>query len=129
VERRLAAAGRGRLAVGVRIGLGRDAPAASAAEKSHPLGDDLGYVTLLAVFIIVRARANAAFDVRLPPLGEILTAGLALFAPDDDVMPLGSFLPVALGVVPDLAGRDRKARHGAAVRGVAHLGVFAEIAD
>src|SRR6185369_9503811 len=107
----------------------RQARAAPAAEELNALGDNLGDVTFDAVFIIVGTRANTAFDVDLPALGEILPAGLGLFAPNHDVMPFGAFLALAVAVVPLLGSCQRKVGHGAAGAGKAHLGIFSYMTD
>jgi hypothetical protein len=44
-------------------------------------------------------------------------------------MPLGSFLPFSVSVVPLLRGGDRKIGHGAAGLCVSDFGVFAEITN
>src|SRR5262245_27350691 len=75
------------------------------AEELHPLPDDLGDVALVALFVVVLARADRALDEHLPALGEVLPAGLRLLPPDDDVVPLGALLALAVVVVPHLARR------------------------
>src|SRR5713226_5967171 len=109
--------------------LRRHARASAASQKPHSLGYDLGHIPLGPVLIVIRTAANAALDIDLPPLGQILSAGLALFSPDDNVVPLGPLLPVAFGIRPHLGCRDGETRDCPTVGRVAHLGIFAEIAN
>src|SRR5262249_48229438 len=123
------AAGGGWRLVGERWRLGRTAAAALAAQEAHVLRDDLGDVALVAVLVVVVARADRALDEDLPALTQVLAAVLALLSPDDDVVPLGTLLALALGVVPHLAGGEGKLAHRPAGAGEADLGIFSEVAD
>src|ERR1044071_921969 len=127
VDRRLITA-HAHLFSGTGVHLLRQPGAAPAAEKLNPLRDDLSDVAFVAALVVVGASADAALDINLPALGQILAAGLGLLAPDDDVVPLGSFLPFAVPVVPLLGSGDGKIRHRAARLRVANFGIFAEIA-
>jgi hypothetical protein len=67
----------------------------------HPLSDYLSAIALTAAVLgLVFAGLQAALDIALPPFPEILPAKLRLFAVDDYVVPVGSFLlgAVAVGV-------------------------------
>src|SRR5262245_23069693 len=107
----------------------RHTRAAASAEKPDILRDDLGNVAFVAGFIIVGSSANATLDKNLAPLGQILSATLALLAPDNDVVPLGALLAASSGVLPDFRSGDGKSRHRAAIVGKTNFGIFAEIAD
>src|ERR1700690_2356951 len=104
-----------------RISGATGAAATSATEEAHVARDDLGDVLLVAVLVVVAAVGDAALDIDLAALGEILTAGLSLLAPDDDVVPLGLLLLLALLIGPALGGGDGELRDRPAARGEAHL--------
>src|SRR5262245_29052010 len=83
------------------VGLGRDRrlvaahPAAfttAAAEHLDVARHDLGREALLSLLVLPLASADAALDVDLPALGEVLPADLRLLAPHHDAVPLGGFL-------------------------------------
>jgi len=111
------------------IHLRREAGSTTAAEKLDALRHDFGNVPFGPGFVIIAAGPNAAFDVNLPSLGQILAAALGLLAPHDDVVPLGSFLPLTLPVVPLFGCRNREIRHCATRLSKPHFRVFAEIAN
>jgi len=101
----------------------------TAATEEHDLiGDYFCGVTLVAIFVIVAASLDAAFDVDLLAFGEVL--GNAFVLEENDVGPIGFVLPLACGVVLDAAGGgDGKLTDCRALGGELCFGVFAEIAD
>src|SRR5439155_7386219 len=88
-----------------------------------------GAVPLRPLLVLPLARADAALDVDLPALGEVLAADLGLLAPDHDPMPLRDFLLLPALVGPALGGGQAQVGHRLPRLRVAHLGVRAEIAD
>src|SRR5260370_21282166 len=72
-----------------RVG-GSGRSAVSTAQEDHVLGDHLGGVVLLVLFVRPLARLESALDVALTPLGQVLPADLPQFSPDHDPVPLGS---------------------------------------
>src|SRR5262245_2322265 len=66
--------------------LGR--PLAACTEKLERLPHDLGGVARLALLVLPLARADAALDVHLAALGEVLSGQLGLLAPQHHPVPL-----------------------------------------
>jgi hypothetical protein len=78
------------------------AATAAAAEQLDTVGDDLRRVPLLPVLVVPRPRLDAAFDVDLLALLQVILQRLGLLAQQDDAMPLGLLDPVAgLAVLAD----------------------------
>src|SRR5574338_317226 len=73
-------------------------------------------------------RLQAALDVKLLALHQVLLERFGRLAPEDDPMPLGLLLPLAALVVPDLGRREVERRHRRPARRVAQLGVATEVA-
>src|SRR5687768_17255937 len=89
-----------RLALGARL-----AAAPAPAEHLHHVGADLRRIAVLAVLVLPLARAQAAFDIHLRALLEVL-AGDGGEAPEEsDAMPLGGLLHLAAGLVLPFVGR------------------------
>src|SRR5690606_23950964 len=85
--------------------------------------------TLLAV-LLPAAGGQAAFDVDLGALAQILAGDLGEAAEADHVVPLRAFLLLAaLAVAPVLAGGDAEFGDGVAALGIAGFRVCAQIAD
>src|SRR5215211_4880870 len=97
---------------------------APTPEKSNPLRNYFGDISLVTALVIIASRADAAFDKNLSSFGQILAARFTLLAPDDDVMPFGSLLLVAVPVIPDLGSSDGKTSYRATGRGEAQLRIF-----
>lgn len=93
------------------------------------MGDNLGDVAAVPVLVVVLAAANRALDEDLPSLLEVLPTRLRLLAEDDDIVPLGLLLPLAIAVGVDLAGRYRKACDRLPARCEPDLRIFPEISD
>src|SRR5687768_4855724 len=106
------------------------APAAAAAtQERHAIGFDFGRVLLVAVLVVPLSGLQPPFDVDLLPFDEIFLEALGLFAPQDDPVPLGLLLLLALLVAPRLGGRHVEGGHGRTARGEAELRVTPEIAN
>ena len=92
------------------IGFGEQSAFHLHHPKPDPLSDDFGHISFVAAFIIVAAASNTAFDKDLPALGQVLPARFTLLSPDDNIVPFGSLLPIALRVRPHFRCRNGKAR-------------------
>src|SRR5690606_39464133 len=89
-----------------------------------------GAVALDAFLVSVLLGAQAALDVHLAPLAQVLAHDFRQAAEGLDPVPLGAFLVLAgLLVLPLLRGGDPDAADGHAAGRVADLGVGAEVAD
>src|SRR5262245_9130707 len=98
---------------------------AATTQKSDPLRDNLGHVTFVTTLIVIVSSSDTAFDKDLPALGEILPTSLPLFAPNDNIVPFRSLLPITLCVRPNLRCSNWKPRHGTTCRSETHLRIFA----
>src|SRR6267378_1403126 len=107
----------------------RCAAAATAAEEHNFVAAHLGALSLDALLVRVFIGLNASLDVHLLPFDEVLFERLCWLPPQVDVVPLGSFLPLARLVVPHFGGRDAELRDGRAAWRVAELCVASEVAD
>src|SRR5882672_8559300 len=105
------------------------ASAATAAEEHDLVALDLGGVALVAVLIVPLTRLEAAFDVDLLALGQVLGQRFGDLPPEHHAMPLGFFLLLPRLVGPVLGGRHVEGRHGGASRCIAQLGIASEVAD
>ena len=117
------------------------APAASRLPPSPPssratplevldgVGDQLRGVPLLAVLVFPLAGLDAALDVDLGALAQVLRGELRLLAPGDDAEPLGLFLPLALLVLVVAVDGDRELGDRLTAGRVAHLRIAAQVAD
>src|SRR3546814_2194886 len=79
--------------------------AGRTAKHLHFVGDDVGAVALYPVLAGVLVGAQAAFDINLTPLLEVLTRNLGKAAEELHPMPFGAFLLLPLLVGPCLGGR------------------------
>src|SRR5262245_1405848 len=79
---------------------------AAPTQHLHVARDDLGRVALLPLLVLPLTRADAALDVHLPALGQVLAADLRLLPPHDHAVPLGGFLLLAAFVGPLLGGGE-----------------------
>src|SRR5947209_6811658 len=121
--RRRGLRGRGGRTVGLEV-------AAAPAEHLEVLADDLGLVPLLARLLVVPGtRLEPSLQVDLLALGEVLAGDLGLLAPDDDLVPLGLLLLLAVLVPPAAVGGQGEAGDRLPRRGRPHLGVAAQVAD
>src|SRR5216684_3355427 len=78
---------------------------AAPAEQDHLLGNHLREVLLLPVFVVVAARLEPALHINLLALEQVI--GDILLPPENDVRPVGLFLPFTrLLVLPPPLRRD-----------------------
>src|SRR5580692_6007679 len=105
------------------------AGASASTEKLHALCYNLGAIAFAAtVFGFVSLVGDAALDISLTPLLEVLTAKLGLLTPDGDVVPFGAFLFRTGAIAEGVAGRESEFGHRLARREVTHLRVAAAVA-
>src|SRR6202030_4460576 len=77
----------------------------ASTKQNQVIGDDFGFVFLLASFFVVPGTgAQAAFDVALAAFLEILSDDLGQALKRRDVVPLGAILPLALFVLEAVVG-------------------------
>src|SRR5262245_40192706 len=103
--------------------------AATTAQHLGVLRHDLGRIALLPLLILPLTGADAALDVDLAALGEVLADDLGLPSPHHHAVPLGGFLLLAALVGPLLGGGDAEVRDRLLALRVAQLRVRAEVAD
>lgn len=101
----------------------------TAAEHFHLIGNDVVSGALDAVFALVFAALDTAFQVHLAAFTQVLTGNLGEFAVHGDVVPFGTFYALAVAVVPRFAGGNAKVTDGLAVGHIADFRVAAETAD
>src|SRR5688572_9049934 len=82
----------------------RLAAALAPAEHLHHVGADLGAVAVLTVLVLPLARAQAALDVHLRALLQVLAGHLGQPPEERDAVPLGGFLHLAARLVLPLVG-------------------------
>ena len=82
------------------------AHAAARAEHLHAISNDLGGVLLVTILVLPLARLQAAFDVDLAALLEILAGDLGQAPEEGHAMPLGALLLRAGFVLPLVGGGD-----------------------
>src|SRR5579875_1870894 len=102
----------------IRIGFG--------AKHLHIASDDLIGSPLVAALILPLAASNAAFNVNLLPLGQILTTDFSKLVPGDNVVPLRSALLFASAIFINLIRGQRKFRHWRSVRSVFNFRILAK---
>src|SRR3990172_5929783 len=97
------------------------------AKHLHRVGDDLGRVAVMALLVLPLAGADAALDVDLRALLQVLAGDLRQAPEERDAVPLGRLLLLAARLVlPAIGGRDADIRHALAARQIASLGVGPE---
>jgi hypothetical protein len=104
--------------------LGRYPCSTPATQESNALSDNLGNVSFVAALVIIATGSDAALDKDLSTFSQILTARFTLLSPNDDIMPFGSLLPIAVRVRPLLRRGDGEARHSTARSCETHLGIL-----
>ncbi len=117
------------LFAGRQCGLLRVAAFAALAQEGHLVGDNLHAGMLHALLVVPAAGLQAAFDVDLLSLAEVLLAGFRQVAPGYDVEPFGLGVPLAVAGVPGTADSHREGGDRLARRGVTHFGIPAQVAD
>jgi hypothetical protein len=99
---------------------------AFAAEHAEIGGHDFEASALLAFFILPLAGLNAALDENQRALLQILLGDFGLLAPDDDLMPFGALLALAVFVFIGFVGGYREIRDGLAAAGETGLGIASQ---
>src|SRR6185436_13100103 len=128
-RRRLAAAGRlcrrgPGLAARHRVGA-----AGARAEHLHAISDDLGRITVVTFLVLPFARLQAALDINLGALLQVLAADFRQFGERGNAVPFRALLLLAAFVFPLVRGRDAEIAHRTSVWQKARFGIFAEIAN
>src|SRR5882762_480847 len=101
----------------------------AATEHPEVVRHDFKAGALLAFLVLPFAGLDAAFDKDQRTLLEILLGDFGLLAPDDDLVPLGTFLAFAVLVFVRLIRGDGKICDGLAGAGVARFGITTQTAD
>src|SRR4029077_9572880 len=101
----------------------------AAAEHAEIGSDNLKAGAFLASFVLPLARLDAAFNENKRTFFQILLGDFGLFAPNDDLVPLGALLALAIFVFVSFIRGDGKIRDGLAAAGVARFGIAAQAAD
>ena len=107
---------------------GRSAVGATS-KHAEVTGDDLETCALLAFFVLPFARLNTPFDKDEGTLLQVLLRDFGLFAPDDNLVPLGALLALAVFVFVGFVGGDGEIRHGLTTACVASFGIAAKTTD
>src|SRR5882672_5726134 len=111
-------------------GLARLAGAGARPQHLHDVAANLGAVAVLPLLVLPLARAQAALDVDLRALLQVLAGDLGQAAEKGDAVPLGRLLHLAARLVlPAIGRRDADISHRVAAWRVAGLRVGAQIAD
>jgi type II secretory pathway predicted ATPase ExeA len=106
------------------------AHALAAAQHLHLVGADFGAVLLYAGLVGPFARAQAAFDIHLRALAQVLAHDFSQAAVEHHAVPFGGFAHfAALLVLPLVGGGDGDVGHLVATGEGAHFGVAAQVAD
>src|SRR5262249_34892175 len=111
--------------IGAGSGCGAHGSLSTAAEHAEVIGDNLETGTLLAFLVRPFAGLDATFDENKRTFLQVLLGDLGLFSPDDDFVPLGALLALAVAITVGLVGGQRKVRHRLAAAGIACFGVAA----
>src|SRR5690554_6541644 len=114
--------------------LGRTAPlevtAATGVEHLHVVDHDLGGVAVLAVLALPLAGLQAALDVDLAALLQVLLGDLGQLVEHHHVVPLGALLALTgLLVHPGVGGRQAQVGDRRTGGQEANLGILSQVAD
>src|SRR5262245_5861073 len=120
-----------------RFGLARRLPcgwlrggaAAAPSEHLHTIAADFGRIAFVAIFVSPLTRLQAAFDVDLASLAQVLAADLGLASEEGNSMPFGLLLLLTALVFPLFRGRHVAVRNRIAARQIADLGIPPQISD
>src|ERR1051326_2787743 len=100
------------------------------AEQDQIAGHDFRHVFLLTrLLVIPRAGLQAAFDVDLATLFQILAGDFGQALPKHDIVPFGEILPLTSLVLKGFIGGDSQFSHGRALRYVFDFWILAQIAN
>lgn len=101
-----------------------------SAEHDHLIHLDFSGVTLLAFFIGPFARAQATFDINLSAFLQPLATDFGQFPEAVASVPFGEFFLLAGRLIlPTFRRSDGEVGDGVSRCRVAHLGIFAEVAN
>ena len=118
------------LAIGLGLTVAIGLAVLAAAEELQVFDDDLGGVAIAAVLGLPLTGLQAAFEIDLAALGEVLLGDLGGPAEADGAVPFGLFLGFAgVLVLPLKAGGDGQGGDHVAALGVAEVGVLTEAAE
>src|ERR1700683_3545515 len=95
----------------------------SASEHAEIIGDDLEAGALLACLVLPFAGLNAPLDEDQRTFLQILLRNLGLFAPHNDLVPLGALLAFATLVLIGFISSQRKIGYGLAAGGSTSFGI------
>src|SRR6266478_1419901 len=101
----------------------------ASAEHAEIAGHDFKAGALLAFLVLPLAGLDASLDEDQRAFLQILLGDFGLFAPDDDFVPLGALLALAVAVFVGFIGGHGKIADGLAPTGVARLWIAAQAAD
>src|SRR6266566_3909955 len=101
----------------------------AATQHAEVIGHDFKTGALLAFLVLPFAGLDAALDEDQRTLLEILLSDFGLFAPHDDLVPLGALLALTVFVFVRFVGGERKICDRLAAAGVARFGIAAQTAD
>src|SRR5208282_963296 len=101
----------------------------AATEHAEIAGDDFKAGALLAFLILPLAGLDAAFDENERALLQILLGDFCLFAPNNNLVPFGALLTLAIAVFVGFVGGKGKIGDGLPAGGEARFGIAAEAAD
>ena len=108
---------------------GRGSAFGAATQHAEVAGDNLKAGALLTFFVLPFAGLDAAFDEDQRTLLKILLSNFSLFAPHDDLVPLGPLLALPVFVFVRLISGNGEICDGLAAAGVAGFGIAAQTAD
>src|SRR6266704_1263678 len=101
----------------------------AASQHAEVIGDDFKTGALLAFLVLPFAGLDAALDEDQRTLLEILLSDFGLFAPHDDLVPLGALLALTVFVFVRFVGGERKICDRLAAAGVVCFGITAQSAE
>src|SRR6266576_6600149 len=102
----------------------------TSAQQDHCPSNDFRHVLFLVGLLVVPgAGLQAAFDVDLVALFQVLAGDFGEARPEHHVMPLGLLLPLSRFVFVGLVGGECDLCDRGALRRVLHFGILSEIAD
>jgi hypothetical protein len=101
----------------------------AAAEQRHAVSRHLDGRAVVPFLVLPLLRLQAAFNVDLLALDQVLREGLGRLAPQVDAVPLGLFLLLAVAPLERLGRGDAELRDGRSGAREAQLGVPAQIAN
>jgi hypothetical protein len=100
------------------------------SEELDPLRYDLRSLALAAaVFALKFSRAEPAFNVNLPPSGEILCTGFSELSENHNVVPFNTLLLLTLFVPIGLIGRYRETNDRLTGRQMPQLRIASKMSD